>query len=108
MSTKMPYIRILVVGALICVLPLVLSSYYMHIAILVLIWAFLACAWNIIGGYAGQHSLGNGLYMGDRRLRRGLPRQPVRPHAVGGVARGHRSLGGGGGLHRLGRVPLRA
>ena len=64
MSTKMPYIRILVVGALICVLPLVLSSYYMHIAILVLIWAFLACAWNIIGGYAGQHSLGNGLYMG--------------------------------------------
>lgn len=64
MSTKMPYIRILVVGALICVLPLILSSYYMHIAILVLIWAFLACAWNIIGGYAGQHSLGNGLYMG--------------------------------------------
>jgi branched-chain amino acid transport system permease protein len=60
----MPYIRILVVGALICVLPLVLSSYYMHIAILVLIWAFLACAWNIIGGYGGQHSLGHGLYMG--------------------------------------------
>lgn len=64
MSTKMPYIRILVVGALMCLLPLVLDTYYMHIAILVLIWAFLACAWNIIGGYAGQHSLGNGLYMG--------------------------------------------
>lgn len=64
MSAKMPYIRILVVGALMCLLPLVLSDYYMHIAILVLIWAFLACAWNIIGGYAGQHSLGNGLYMG--------------------------------------------
>ena len=64
MSTKMPYIRILVIGALVCLLPLFLSSYYMHIAILVLIWAFLACAWNIIGGYAGQHSLGNGLYMG--------------------------------------------
>jgi branched-chain amino acid transport system permease protein len=63
-STRMPYIRILVVGALICLLPLFLDTYYMHIAILVLIWAFLACAWNIIGGYAGQHSLGNGLYMG--------------------------------------------
>lgn len=64
MNTKMPYIRILVVGAVMCLLPLVLDTYYMHIAILVLIWAFLACAWNIIGGYAGQHSLGNGLYMG--------------------------------------------
>lgn len=64
MTLRMPYIRILVVGALMCLLPLVLNTYYMHIAILVLIWAFLACAWNIIGGYAGQHSLGNGLYMG--------------------------------------------
>ena len=64
MSTKMPFIRIVVVGALMCLLPLFLSDYYMHIAILVLIWAFLACAWNIIGGYGGQHSLGHGLYMG--------------------------------------------
>ena len=64
MSLKAPYIRILVIGALICVLPFFLSTFYMHIAVLVLIWAFLACAWNIIGGYAGQHSLGNGLYMG--------------------------------------------
>ena len=54
----------LVVGALICLLPLVLDTYYLHIAILVLIWAFLACAWNILGGYGGQHSLGNGLFMG--------------------------------------------
>ena len=64
MNARMPYIGILVVGALMCLLPLVLSTYYLHIAILVLIWAFLACAWNILGGYAGQHSLGNGLYMG--------------------------------------------
>ena len=64
MNVRRPYIIILVVGALICLLPLVLDTFYMHIAVLVLIWAFLACAWNIIGGYAGQHSLGNGLYMG--------------------------------------------
>lgn len=64
MNTKKPYINIAVFGGLMCLLPLILSTYYMHIAVLVLIWAFLACAWNIIGGYAGQHSLGNGLYMG--------------------------------------------
>lgn len=58
------YIPILVFGALFCLLPFVLNTYYLHIAILVLIWAFLACAWNILGGDAGQHSLGNGLYMG--------------------------------------------
>lgn len=46
------------------ILPLVLSAYYMHIAILVLVWAYLATSWNILGGYAGQHSLGHGLYLG--------------------------------------------
>jgi len=63
-NTKMPYVRILVFGGLMCLLPLVLTTYYLHIAILVLIWAFLACAWNILGGYGGQHSFGHGLYMG--------------------------------------------
>lgn len=64
MNTKMPYVRILVFGGLMCLLPLVLTTYYLHIAILVLIWAFLACAWNILGGYGGQHSFGHGLYVG--------------------------------------------
>lgn len=45
-------------------LPLILSKYYLHMAILVLLWAFLAVAWNVLGGYGGQHSLGNGLFMG--------------------------------------------
>lgn len=47
-------------------LPLLLSrhQYYMHIAIIVLLYAYLATAWNILGGYAGQHSLGNALYLG--------------------------------------------
>lgn len=64
MNAKMPYVRILVFGGLMCLLPLVLTTYYLHIAILVLIWAFLACAWNILGGYGGQHSFGHGLYFG--------------------------------------------
>jgi branched-chain amino acid transport system permease protein len=40
------------------------GNYYMHIAILVLFYSYLATAWNILGGYAGQHSLGNALYLG--------------------------------------------
>lgn len=50
-------------------LPLFLNQlpkgeYYLHITILVLLYAYLATAWNILGGYAGQHSLGNALYLG--------------------------------------------
>jgi branched-chain amino acid transport system permease protein len=40
------------------------GNYYAHIAILVLLYAYLATAWNILGGYAGQHSLGNAVYLG--------------------------------------------
>jgi len=58
------YIVAMVVFGVAAFLPLILSKYYLHIAILVLLWAFLAVAWNILGGYGGQHSLGNGLFMG--------------------------------------------
>jgi branched-chain amino acid transport system permease protein len=63
-KSRREYLITLVVFAVIALLPLVLSQYYTGIAILVLMWAFLATAWNILGGYGGQHSLGNGLFMG--------------------------------------------
>jgi branched-chain amino acid transport system permease protein len=50
--------------ALLALLPFVLSDFWTHQAILILIWAYLATCWNILGGYAGQHSLGHGLFMG--------------------------------------------
>jgi branched-chain amino acid transport system permease protein len=59
--------RLLVAGAglvIVCLLPFVLPPYLMHIAILILFWGFVSTAWNILGGYAGQHSLGHGLYLG--------------------------------------------
>ncbi len=52
---------LLVVAGLI---PLFASQYLLHIAVLVLLYAYLSTAWNIMGGYAGQHSLGHSLYMG--------------------------------------------
>lgn len=60
---------VIVFGIVFAVIPLVLkktpsSEYYLNILILVLLYAYLATAWNILGGYAGQHSLGNALYLG--------------------------------------------
>lgn len=45
-------------------LPLWMPSYYLHIAILTLIYVALALAWNIVGGIAGQISLAHSLFVG--------------------------------------------
>lgn len=39
------------------------SPYYLHMMAIVLFWAYLACSWNIVGGFAGQLSLGHGVYL---------------------------------------------
>jgi branched-chain amino acid transport system permease protein len=46
-------------------LPLVVRSpYYLDILILTFLWAGLAGAWNLAGGYAGQFSLGHAAFFG--------------------------------------------
>ena len=40
------------------------SSYYLQIAFTVCLYCYWASAWNIIGGYAGQFAMGNGVYIG--------------------------------------------
>ncbi len=44
--------------------PLRKGGYYLHIMVLILLYAYLATSWNILGGYAGQHSLGHGVFLG--------------------------------------------
>jgi branched-chain amino acid transport system permease protein len=45
--------------------PLVFTnSYFKQLGTIVLLYAFYASAWNILGGYAGQLSLGHGAYIG--------------------------------------------
>jgi len=45
--------------------PLILrTSFLRHLSIMVLIWATLGTAWNMLVGYAGQVSLGHGLFFG--------------------------------------------
>jgi branched-chain amino acid transport system permease protein len=40
------------------------DPYFLHAAITVLLFAFLASSWNIIGGLAGQHSFGHSVFFG--------------------------------------------
>lgn len=45
-------------------LPAVLSSYLITIFILIFFYAYLGQAWNLVGGYAGQLSVGHAAYVG--------------------------------------------
>ena len=46
-------------------LPLVgLSSYTMHVLILVVIYSMIGMAWNLLGGYCGQVSFGHAAFFG--------------------------------------------
>ncbi len=54
-----------VVLAVLAVLPLPIhDTYTRNVIILTLLYAGLSQAWNILGGYCGQISLGHGLYFG--------------------------------------------
>ncbi len=52
---------ILAVSAL---MPLVLTSYHVHILTIALVYVALASAWNIVGGMGGQISLAHSLFIG--------------------------------------------
>ena len=50
--------------ALLCLIPLLgLSEYYLHIAIMILLWGFIYTAWSIMGRFR-LVSLGHGAFLG--------------------------------------------
>ena len=53
-----------VLFAVLCVFPLFANDYLITILILILYFAFVGQAWNIMTGFAGQLSLGHALYVG--------------------------------------------
>jgi branched-chain amino acid transport system permease protein len=55
---------VLAVVAAAALAPLFLSTYLVHLLVLVLFFAFLGVAWNILGGYAGQFSFGHAAFFG--------------------------------------------
>jgi branched-chain amino acid transport system permease protein len=50
--------------SLLCLLPIFMGSYYTHILILILLYAYLGSCWNILGGYGGQFSFGHAIFLG--------------------------------------------
>lgn len=51
--------------ALLAVLPLIgLSTYTLHILILVIMWSVIGMSWNLLGGYCGQVSFGHAAFFG--------------------------------------------
>ncbi len=50
--------------AVVVVGPWVLPAYFLHIVIMTILFAALGCAWNVVGGYAGQLSLGHAAFFG--------------------------------------------
>ena len=53
------------VMALLIAIPAIFDlGYLLQSAIVVFLYMYWACCWNIMGGYAGLFSLGNGIYLG--------------------------------------------
>jgi branched-chain amino acid transport system permease protein len=50
--------------ALLLLVPPFLSRYYLHILVLIFLFAAAGESWNIIGGYGGQFSLGHAAFFG--------------------------------------------
>lgn len=63
----------IVFGLLLVLLPLFqLGDYYMHLAIMFLMWVTLGNSWNLVGGYLGQHSFGHAAFFGMGAYTTGL------------------------------------
>ncbi len=55
------------------ILPLMpISSYYMHILILCIMWSAIGMAWNLLSGYTGQVSFGHAAFFGIGAYSAGL------------------------------------
>lgn len=57
-------LRVALVLVLVTLPPLLAGSYVLSIAVVTLLYAYLALSWNILGGIAGQLSLGHAAYFG--------------------------------------------
>lgn len=55
-----PFLALLVI----VILPFLLPLFFVHILIMIFLFAVLGSAWNLIGGYAGQLSLGHAAFFG--------------------------------------------
>ena len=66
------YVAVLALAALLLLPIATQSPFIIHLAIQVCVFAALASAWNIVGGFAGQLSLGHAVYYGIGSYAAGL------------------------------------
>lgn len=64
MSTKTNLVGLVAIGGAAVAAPHMVGDYWTFILTAALLWGFTASAWNIAGGFAGQLSLGHGVYFG--------------------------------------------
>jgi branched-chain amino acid transport system permease protein len=58
------FIVLITVVVVLTLLPLLINSYWLRIATGALMWAGLACSWNMLGGYAGYINFGHSAFFG--------------------------------------------
>ncbi len=58
------YVALLLVAAALAIAPLFMSRFLISLGVLVLMWAHLGNAWNLMAGYAGQFSFGHAVFYG--------------------------------------------
>ncbi len=69
MKKYIPYL----IAALLALLPLIgLSSYAMHILIMVIMWSVIGMSWNLLSGYCGQVSFGHAAFFGTGAYTAGM------------------------------------
>jgi branched-chain amino acid transport system permease protein len=65
MQSSRGFLKALVVLVIAGILPLLIKQdYYIHLLILVLMWAIIGSCWNLIAGYTGQVSFGQAAFFG--------------------------------------------
>ena len=64
MARPISLILVIVLLAVLAMLPELVNPYWLRIATGALMWAGLACSWNIIGGYAGYIDFGHSAFFG--------------------------------------------
>lgn len=63
LQNKKGFIFFGVIMAFAILLPFIVTKpYYIHVVTMCLLWAYLASSWNILCGFAGQLSLGHGMF----------------------------------------------
>jgi branched-chain amino acid transport system permease protein len=58
------FIAVVVLAVILSTLPLFLDRFLLSLALLILFWAYLGNAWNIMGGYTGLFSFGHAMFYG--------------------------------------------